>query len=119
MDLVERELLTPYGLRTLNKTHPDYIGIYQGGPAQRDGAYHQGTVWPWLLGPYIRALIRAYGDNASTRKKVKQILQSIQASLDVYGLGQIGEIFDGDDPHTPKGCIAQAWSVAQLLENIK
>lgn len=118
LELVDRELLTPYGLRTLNRSHPDYIGIYQGGPGQRDSAYHQGTVWPWLLGPYIRAVLRTYGDNASTKKRIKQVLKPIQSCLDTYGLGQIGEIFDGDAPHAPKGCIAQAWSVGQVLENL-
>jgi len=116
LSLVEKELLTPYGLRTLNQSHPDYVGIYQGNPAQRDSAYHQGTVWPWLLGPYIRALVKSEGDSRSTRIKIRQTLKPIQEALNIYGLGQLGEIFDGDAPFVPRGCIAQAWSVAQISE---
>ncbi|HEU4508440.1 MAG TPA: amylo-alpha-1,6-glucosidase, partial [Pyrinomonadaceae bacterium] len=112
--VIERELLTPRGLRTLSPSHPDYIGRYEGGPGTRDGAYHQGTVWPWLMGPYLTAYTTTFGKQAG-REFASGWLDSFQAHLHEACLGQVSEIFDGDAPHTPRGCVAQAWSVAELL----
>jgi predicted glycogen debranching enzyme len=112
--VVERELLTPRGLRTLSPADPNYIGRYEGGPSSRDGAYHQGTVWPWLMGPYISAYFKTFGDQAG-RDFATQWIESFQTHLHEACLGQISEIFDGDAPHTPRGCVAQAWSVSELL----
>ena len=115
MNLVEKELLTPVGLRTLSVGHPDYKGIYTGDQGQRDAAYHQGTVWPWLIGPYVFAYLRTKGKNPGTLAIVKGMLKQFEEHLEHAGLGQVSEIFDGDYPHAPKGCIAQAWSVGELL----
>jgi glycogen debranching enzyme len=112
--VVERELLTPRGLRTLSPSDPNYIGRYEGGPATRDGAYHQGTVWPWLMGPYITAYTKTFGKRAG-RKFASLWFENFQEHLHEACLGQVSEIFDGDAPHTPRGCVAQAWSVAELL----
>jgi glycogen debranching enzyme len=110
LNVVQRELLTPFGLRTLSPRDPNYRGRYEGDPVERDGAYHQGTVWPWLLGPYVRAVIAVHG-----HADVERFLEPFRGHLLQAGLGQVSEIFDGDLPHTPRGCIAQAWSVAELL----
>jgi predicted glycogen debranching enzyme len=110
---VERALLTPRGLRTLAPDEPPYRGRYEGGPAERDAAYHQGTVWPWLLGPYLTALARLRGE--AGRRRAVEILGAFAPHLGEAGLGTVSEIFDGDAPHAPRGCIAQAWSVAELL----
>ncbi len=110
LDVVTRELLTPFGLRTLSPRDSRYCGRYEGDASSRDGAYHQGTVWPWLLGPYVRAA-RAVNEHSD----LSHILEPFREHLLTAGLGQISEIFDGDAPHTPRGCIAQAWSVAELL----
>jgi predicted glycogen debranching enzyme len=112
--VVERELLTPRGLRTLSPSDPNYIGRYEGGPATRDGAYHQGTVWPWLMGPYIEAYVKTFGKKAG-REFTAAWLENFEPHLHEACLGQVSEIFDGDAPHTPRGCVAQAWSVAELL----
>lgn len=113
--LVERELLTPYGLRSLAPSDPDYRGRYEGDSLARDGAYHQGTVWAWLMGPFITAYLKVHGRAPESRAQVREWLLAFRAHLLNAGLGQISEIFDGDPPHTPRGCIAQAWSVAELL----
>jgi len=110
---IEEKLLTPFGLRTLSPDDPRYRPVYTGGPWERDSAYHQGTVWPWLLGPYLSALVRLRGDEG--RRQGSERLAGLQAHLGEAGIGSISEIFDGDPPHTPRGCIAQAWSVAELL----
>lgn len=112
--VIERELLTPRGLRTLSPKDPNYIGRYEGGPRNRDGAYHQGTVWPWLMGPYITAYVKMFGKKAG-QKFAALWLKNFQDHLKEACLGQVSEIFDGDAPHTPRGCVAQAWSVAELL----
>ena len=114
--VVERDLLTPRGVRTLSPKDPNYIGRYEGDPRHRDGAYHQGTVWPWLIGPYITAYIKTFGKKAG-RKFAMAWLEQFQAHLNEACLGQVSEIFDGDAPHTPRGCIAQAWSVSELLKS--
>lgn len=117
LGVVERELLTPRGLRTLSPSDPNYIGRYEGGPGTRDGAYHQGTVWPWLMGPYITASVKTLGRKAGRRLAVTW-LENFQQHLHEACLGQVSEIFDGDAPHTPRGCVAQAWSVAELARAI-
>jgi len=115
IDKVQAELLTPFGLRTLSQHDPKYIGQYGGDPRSRDGAYHQGTVWPWLLGPFVAAYLKVYGRKPETLKKVAAWSQPLQQHLSEAGLGSISEIFCGDAPHQPCGCIAQAWSVAEVL----
>ena len=115
VDVVEWELLTPYGLRTLAPRDPNYRGRYAGDPTKRDGAYHQGTVWPWLLGPFIRASIRWGADAAAARRRAATWLAAFERHLHTACLGSISEILDGDAPHTPRGAVAQAWSVAELL----
>ncbi|HEX4946044.1 MAG TPA: amylo-alpha-1,6-glucosidase [Blastocatellia bacterium] len=112
--VVERELLTPVGLRSLAPTDPGYIAHYAGGVLERDGAYHQGTVWTWLLGPFITAHLKVHDD----RERAQQLLTGFRAHLQEAGLGQVAEIFDAEPPHAPRGCIAQAWSVAELLRVI-
>jgi predicted glycogen debranching enzyme len=115
VDVVEWELLTPYGLRTLSPRDPNYRGRYEGGVASRDSAYHQGTVWPWLLGPFLTAYVKVHGNSEEARKRADQFLDPLRAHLLDAGLGQISEVFDGDFPHRPGGCFAQAWSVAEVL----
>jgi predicted glycogen debranching enzyme len=112
---VERELLTPVGLRTLNQANPGYRASYTGDQYSRDSAYHQGTVWPWLLGPFISANVRVNGGTAESRLRARSFLRGIEQHLAEAGLGQISEIFDGDAPHHPRGCFAQAWSVAEIM----
>ena len=108
---VGRSLLTSYGLRSLAPDHPDYVEHYGGDQWTRDNAYHQGTVWPWLIGPYVTAYRRVTGDTAGARR----LLEPFADHLRDAGMGTISEIFDGDPPHTPRGCLAQAWSVAEVL----
>jgi len=115
VDVVEWELLTPYGLRTLSPRDSNYHGRYEGGPASRDGAYHQGTVWPWLLGPFMTAYVKVHGHSEEARSRADRFLDPLRAHLLEAGLGQISEVFDGDFPHRPGGCFAQAWSVAEVL----
>ena len=115
---VESELLTPVGLRTLPQNDSRYIGLYQGDPLKRDSAYHQGTVWPWLLGPFITGYVKAFGKTPATLDKVSRWLEPLQAHLSQAGLGSISEIFCADPPHSPCGCIAQAWSVAEVLRTV-
>ena len=112
--VVERELLTPRGLRTLSQSDPRYVGRYQGDPRSRDGSYHQGTVWPWLVGPYITAYMKTFGEKAGQRF-ADDWLTNFEEHLTEACLGQVSEIFDGDPPHTSRGCVAQAWSVSELL----
>jgi predicted glycogen debranching enzyme len=119
VETVERALLTPYGLRSLAPDDPQYRGRYEGDALSRDGSYHQGTVWGWLTGPFITAYLKAFGESAEARARVAAWLAPFQKHLREAGLGQLSEIFDGDPPHTPRGCIAQAWSVAELLRVIQ
>jgi predicted glycogen debranching enzyme len=116
---VERHLMTPYGLRSLAPTDPKYIGHYHGGVWERDGAYHQGTVWAWLMGPFITAYMkanRATQESARTaRSRAAEWLEYFNQHSEEACLGHVSEIFDGDSPHTPRGCVAQAWSTAELL----
>ena len=111
VDACARHLLTSHGLRSLAPGDPAYRGAYGGGQTERDGAYHQGTVWGWLLGPFALAHARAYGD----REAARALLEPLGQHLADYGVGSIAEIFDGDPPFAPRGCIAQAWSVAETL----
>ncbi len=111
VDTCGRLLLTSHGLRSLDPHHPHYQGYYGGNPLQRDGAYHQGTVWGWLLGPFVLAHLQVYDNPAQAR----QFLAPIADHLLAHGLGNGSEIFDGDAPMTPRGCIAQAWTVAEVL----
>jgi predicted glycogen debranching enzyme len=113
VDVVQRELLTPCGLRTLARAEPAYRGVYSGSRWSRDQAYHNGTVWPWLLGPYATAVRKV--KNNSTQELKNCLLPLFTQQIFQAGLGTISEIFDGDPPHTPRGCIAQAWSVAEPL----
>jgi glycogen debranching enzyme len=112
---VERELLTPYGLRTLARGHPDYRGRYEGNAYERDTAYHQGTVWAWLMGSFVTAYLKVHERSPESLSTARAWLANFRAHLREAGIGQISEIFDGDPPHTPRGCIAQAWSVAEIL----
>ena len=111
VDVCAARLWTPMGLRTLDPASPGYAGRYGGPQERRDVAYHQGTVWPWLMGSFARAHLRAYGDAARTAAYVDPLLDALAAD----GLGTLAEIADGDPPHAPQGCPAQAWSVAELI----
>jgi predicted glycogen debranching enzyme len=111
VDSCERELLTPFGLRSLGPREPGYISHYGGSPRDRDAAYHQGTAWGWLLGPFALAHFCVYQNKSQARRFLETQSQAILA----YGLGTLAEIYDADPPHSPCGCIAQAWSVAELL----
>src|SRR5882724_11585565 len=115
VEKVQEHLLTPYGLRSLAPSDLQYRGRYTGGPTERDGAYHQGTVWPWLTGPFIAAYVKTNGESESARAQAGEWLKPLQDHLSEGGLGQISEIFDGDAPQRPCGCIAQAWSVGEVL----
>lgn len=115
VEIVEKELLTPVGLRTLNPSDARYRSTYEGNQYSRDSAYHQGTVWPWLLGPFVSAFVKVHGGTAQSRLRAHDLLRGIEQHLTEAGLGQISEIFDGDAPHHPSGCFAQAWSVAEVL----
>jgi len=116
--VVEEKLLTPYGLRTLSPDDPRYCPRYDGDSAIRDSSYHQGTVWTWLLGPYASAYLKAFDRSTRARRVVESLITKFNDHLREAGLGQISEIFDGDAPHTPRGCIAQAWSVGEILRII-
>ena len=111
LETVRNRLVTAYGLRTLSAEHPDYKAHYRGDLRSRDAAYHQGTIWPWLIGHYVDAYLRVRSDRVGARR----LLQAFPAHLCEAGVGSISEIFDAEDPHAPGGCIAQAWSVAEVL----
>jgi predicted glycogen debranching enzyme len=111
VDVCGQKLLTSYGLRSLSADHPQYQGHYGGNQLQRDGAYHQGTVWGWLLGAFALAHLRVYGNPSQAR----QFLAPMADHLSSHGVGSLSEIFAGDPPHAPRGCIAQAWTVAEVL----
>ena len=114
--VVQRELLTPEGLRTLSPADPRYQGRYTGDGFHRDGAYHNGTVWPWLLGPFLEAHLRVNDRSAAAVAQARTWLKPLLAHFTDEGcLGQVAEVFDGDEPRSPKGCPAQAWSVAEVL----
>lgn len=113
--VIERELLTPKGLRTLAPSDPAYRGQYGGAPHERDAVYHQGTVWPWLLGRFVTAYVKAHGGTEASRVRARGFLEPLREELNTGCLGQIAEIHDGDAPHAGRGCCAQAWSVAEAL----
>ncbi|MBI5777326.1 MAG: glycogen debranching protein, partial [Nitrospirae bacterium] len=115
VQVVEERLLTPVGLRTLSPGDPQYRSRYEGGVHSRDGAYHQGTVWPFLLGPFVTAWLRVHGQTEATRRQARAFLSGIEQHLGEACIGQVSEIFDADPPHIPRGCVAQAWSVAEPL----
>ena len=112
LDIVRSRLLTPVGLRSLAPGHPDYKPTYDGDLRARDAAYHQGTVWAWLIGPFVDAWLRAYPQG---RDAAHRMLEGFAAHLGEAGIGSISEVFDAEAPFTPRGCIAQAWSVAEVL----
>jgi predicted glycogen debranching enzyme len=111
VDICARRLLTSHGLRSLAQSESGYQGHYGGGVRERDGAYHQGTVWGWLLGPFVLAYLRVYADRAAAMS----FLEPLGKQIHSHGLGTLSEIFDSDAPFTPRGCIAQAWTVAEVL----
>jgi predicted glycogen debranching enzyme len=116
IETVEKRLLTPMGLRSLAPDEPGYRGRCEGGVAERDGAYHQGTVWPWLIGPFVEAWLRQRDFAPDARREADQrFLAPLRAHLGVAGIGHVSEIADGDAPHTPRGCPFQAWSLGELL----
>jgi glycogen debranching enzyme len=108
---VKDRLVTPYGLRTLSSDHPDYKAHYRGDLLARDAAYHQGTVWPWLIGHFMDAWLKLRPERAVAR----EFLKAFPDHLRDAGMGSISEIFDAEAPHRPGGCMAQAWSIAEVL----
>jgi predicted glycogen debranching enzyme len=116
VDAVEERLLTPLGLRSLAREEPGYRPRYEGGVRERDGAYHQGTVWPWLLGPFVEAWVRVHGSTTDAKTEARRrFLAPLLRHLDEAGLGHVSELADGDAPHSPRGCPFQAWSVGEAL----
>lgn len=113
LDTIQKELLTPCGLRTLSPNHPDYKGIYEGDQPTRDRAYHQGTVWPWLLGHFAEGYLKIYGKSGLSF--IKNLFLRFEDDLKENGIGSISEVYDGDPPHKAGGAISQAWSVAEVL----
>ena len=113
LDIANRMLVTPRGLRTLSPSEEGYQGIYCGNQEQRDSAYHQGTVWPWLVGPFCEGWLRVYGEGGVSR--VRKLIMGFEDALTEAGISTISEIYDGDPPHESRGAISQAWSVAEVL----
>ena len=112
IDVVARRLVTPVGLRSLAPGDPDFKPRYYGDLRTRDAAYHQGTVWAWLAGPFIDAWLKVHPEDKAGARK---FLDGLIAHLPEFGVGSIAEIFDAEPPYTPRGCVAQAWSVAEVL----
>jgi glycogen debranching enzyme len=117
VEVVQRELLTPLGLRSLSPNDVHYRPRYEGGVRDRDSAYHQGTVWPWLMGPFISAYVKVHGHDAEAKSQAEIWFRAFGEHLKTACLGQISEIADAESPHTSRGCVAQAWSVAELLRS--
>ncbi|MEO8546675.1 MAG: amylo-alpha-1,6-glucosidase, partial [Burkholderiaceae bacterium] len=116
VDVVQQQLWTPAGLRSLAPGEPGYAPRYAGDVHARDASYHQGTVWPWLAGAFVDAWLRTHGDDAPARQCARdRFLAPLLARLDISGLGHLSEIADGDAPHTARGCPFQAWSMGELL----
>ena len=116
VDLVEARLLTPLGLRSLARDDPDYVPRYRGGRRERDAAYHQGTVWPWLIGPFVEAWLGVRGQTAVAKAEARaRFLPPLLQHLETAGLGHVSEVADGDPPHAPGGCPFQAWSLGELI----
>jgi glycogen debranching enzyme len=112
MHVVEEKLWTPVGLRSLAPQHPDYKQTYKGDLRARDAAYHQGTVWAWLVGPFVDAWLKLHPEG---RALARRFLDGMVPHLSEACVGSVSEIFDAEPPYTPRGCVAQAWSVAELL----
>ncbi|HUW92144.1 MAG TPA: amylo-alpha-1,6-glucosidase, partial [Bacteroidales bacterium] len=106
-------LVTPRGLRTLSPAEEGYKGQYVGTQEERDSAYHQGTVWPWLVGPFCDGWLKVYGEGGVSR--VRKLITGFEETLTEAGISTISEIYDGDPPHAPRGAISQAWSVSEIL----
>lgn len=117
LEKVQQELLTPVGLRSLSPKDTKYVPVYIGSPLERDSAYHQGTVWGWLIGPFIDAHRRVHAEDKETEAQIRTFLEGFRQHVKEAGLGQISEIFDAEAPHHPRGCPAQAWSVAEVLRS--
>jgi predicted glycogen debranching enzyme len=116
VEVVEKELLTPFGLRSLSPRDSRYRGRYEGDQFQRDGSYHQGTVWGYLIGPFVEAYLKVNGYSAESRTRAGRLIEPLLEHFTQGAcIGSVSEIFDGDPPNRPNGCIAQAWSVAELL----
>jgi predicted glycogen debranching enzyme len=116
VDAVEATLCTPMGLRSLGPGEPGYVPRYEGDVWHRDSAYHQGTVWPWLIGPFVEAWVRVRGNSPEVKMRARErFFNPLRDHLDQAGLGHLSEIADGDPPHTPRGCPFQAWSLGELL----
>ena len=116
VDAVERELWTPVGLRSLERGHPAYAPHYRGGVRERDGAYHQGTVWPWLLGPFVEAWVKSRAGTPQAKAAARErFVLPLLDHLGHAGLGHVSEVLDGDAPHRPGGCPFQAWSLSELI----
>jgi predicted glycogen debranching enzyme len=115
VEAVRRELLTPVGLRTLSRNDPNYRGRYAGPVWDRDASYHNGTVWPWLLGAFLEAYLKVHDRSEQAIAQARRWLEPLLDTMQTACVGQIGEIFEGDEPHRPVGCFAQAWSVAETL----
>ncbi len=116
LDVAESELLTCRGLRTLSPKNPHYKGVYRGTQDERDAAYHQGTVWPWLIGPFSEAYLRLYGEKGV--KRISRLIKEFEEVMDEHGISTVSEIYDGNPPHQPGGAISQAWSVGEILRII-
>jgi len=116
VDLVEDRLLTPLGLRSLSPDDPEYVAHYRGSPAERDTAYHQGTAWPWLMGPFVEAWLRVRGGSIAAKSEARRrFLAPLHAHLATAGIGHVSEVADGAAPHQPGGCPFQAWSLGELI----
>jgi predicted glycogen debranching enzyme len=116
VDLVEQRLWTPIGLRSLAPSDPAYVPHYQGGVWQRDTAYHQGTVWPWLMGPFVEAWLKSRGNTSEAKREAdRRFIAPLRAHLSRAGIGHVSEIADAEAPHTPRGCPFQAWSLSELI----
>lgn len=116
LDIADKELVTPRGLRTLSPGNPFYKGIYSGNQEERDKTYYNGTVWPWLLGPFCEGWLKVYGEQGVS--KVKRLIYGLEEVMSEHGVSTISEIYDGDPPHLPNGAISQAWSVGEILRII-
>jgi glycogen debranching enzyme len=117
LDVADRELVTIRGLRTLSPGNILYKGTYKGNQEERDSAYHQGTVWPWLYGPFCEGWLKVYGKQGV--QKVRKLIFGLEAVMSEHGVSSISEIHDGDPPHLPQGAISQAWSVGEVLRIIE
>jgi predicted glycogen debranching enzyme len=116
LDIADKELVTVRGLRTLSPGNMFYKGLYKGNQDERNRAYHQGTVWPWLFGPFCEGWLRVYGNQGV--QKIRKLIYGLEAVMSEHGISTLSEIHDGDPPHAPQGAISQAWSVGEVLRII-